>query len=84
MFNGIGGRWKVTVNEAAELKKLKKHVDDLYTRGWMLTRNEELSQKRRVPERIAEFVEQGNKVLKILSKSVYKNPADDVTTEYMV
>lgn len=84
MFNGIGGRWKVTVNEAAELKKLRKHVDDLYTRGWMLTRNEELSQKRRVPERIAEFIEQGNKVLKILNKSVYKNPAEDVTTEYMV
>lgn len=84
MFNGIGGRWKVTVNEAAELKKLRKHVDDLYTRGWMLTRNEELSQKRRVPERIAEFVEQGNKVLKILNKTVYKNPAEDVTTEYMV
>lgn len=80
MLVGFGSRWKLTVDEAHEVKKLKDYVDDLYTRGWMLTKNKEKSDKRRVPERIEAFVKQGNKVLDILSKSVYKS---DVVREYM-
>lgn len=80
MLGGFGSRWKLTVDEAEEVKKLKDYVDDLYTRGWMLTKNKEKSDKRRVPERIEAFVKQGNKVLEMLSKSEYKS---DLVKEYM-
>lgn len=84
MLGGVGSRWKITVNEADELKKLKKHVEDLYTRGLMLTRIKKLSDKRRVPERLEDFVTQGNKVLEMLNKSIYKGNNTDAVTEYMV
>lgn len=80
MLGGFGSRWKLTVDEAEEVKKLKDYVDDLYTRGWMLTKNKEKSDKRRVPERIEAFVKQGNKVLELLSKSEYKS---ELVKEYM-
>lgn len=80
MLGGFGSRWKLTVDEAEEVKKLKDYVDDLYTRGWMLTKNKEKSDKRRVPERIEAFVKQGNKVLELLSKSEYKS---NLVKEYM-
>lgn len=80
MLGGFGSRWKLTVDEAEEVKKLKDYVDDLYTRGWMLTKNKEKSDKRRVPERIEAFVKQGNKVLEMLSKSEYKST---LVKEYM-
>ena len=83
MLHGFGSRWKITVNEAEEIRKLKHHVDDLYTRGHMLTGNKRLSDKRRVGERIEEFLKQGNKVLEMLNKTIYKN-SPDVTTEWMV
>ena len=84
MLGGFGSRWKVTVNEAREIRKLYSHVNDLYVRGWMLTRNKKKSDKRRVPDRINEFVEQGNKVLKMLNKSVYKTASDTAVSEWMV
>lgn len=84
MLHGFGSRWKITVNEAEEIRKLKRHVDDLYTRGHMLTSSKQRSDKRRVGERIEGFLKQGNKVLEILNKSIYKNTADDAVTEWMV
>lgn len=84
MLHSFGSRWKITVNEADEIRKLKRHVDDLYTRGFMLTGNKQLSDKRRVGERIEGFLKQGNKVLEILNKSIYKNASDDAVTEWMV
>lgn len=84
MLHGFGSRWKITVNEAEEIRKLKRHVDDLYTHGHMLTSSKQLSDKRRVGERIEGFLKQGNKVLEILNKSIYKNASDDAVTEWMV
>lgn len=84
MLHSFGSRWKITVNEADEIRKLKRHVDDLYTRGFMLTGNKQLSDKRRVGERIEGFLKQGNKVLEILNKSIYKNTSNDSVTEWMV
>lgn len=84
MLHGFGSRWKITVNEAEEIRKLKRHVDDLYTRGFMITNDKQRSDKRRVGERIEGFLKQGNKVLEILNKSIYKNTADDAVTEWMV
>ena len=84
MIHGFGSRWKITINEYDEIRKLKRLVDDLYTRGCMLTNNKQLSDKRRVGERIEEFLKQGNKVLEILNKSIYKNASDDAVTEWMV
>lgn len=84
MIHGFGSRWKITVNEAEEIRKLKRHVDDLYTRGCMLTGNKQLSDKRRVSERIEGFLKQGNKVLEILNKSIYKDSAPDAVNEWMV
>lgn len=84
MLHGFGSRWKITVNEAEEIRKLKRHVDDLYTHGHMLTSNKQRSDKRRVGERIEGFLKQGNKVLEILNKSIYKNTTDDAVTEWMV
>ncbi len=84
MLHGFGSRWKITVNEYDEIRKLKRHVDDLYTRGCMLTGNKQLSDKRRVSERIEEFLKQGNKVLEILNKSIYKDSAPDAVNEWMV
>lgn len=84
MLHGFGSRWKITVNEAEEIRKLKRHVDDLYTHGHMLTSNKQRSDKRRVGERIEEFLKQGNKVLEILNKSIYKNASNDAVTEWKV
>ena len=84
MLHGFGSRWKITVNEYDEIRKLKRHVDDLYTRGCMLTSNKQLSDKHRVGERIEEFLKQGNKVLEILNKSIYKDSAPDAVNEWMV
>lgn len=84
MLHGFGSRWKVTVDEANELRKLKQHVNDLYTRGFMLSSNKSVSDKRRVGERIEGLVKQSKVVLEMLNKSVYKNTTPDVTTEYMV
>lgn len=84
MLHSFGSRWKITVNEAEEIRKLKRHVDDLYTRGHMLTGNKRLSDKRRVGERIEGFLKQGNKVLEILNKTIYKNTSNDSVTEWMV
>ena len=84
MIHGFGSRWKITVNEYDEIRKLKRHVDDLYTRGCMLTSNKQLSDKRRVGERIEGFLKQGNKVLEILNKSIYKDSAPDAVNEWMV
>lgn len=84
MLHGFGSRWKITVNEAEEIRKLKRHVDDLYTHGHMLTSNKQRSDKRRVGERIEGFLKQGNKVLEILNRSIYKNASDDAVTEWMV
>ncbi len=83
MLHGFGSRWKITVNEAEEIRKLKRHVDDLYTHGHMLTSNKQRSDKRRVGERIEGFLKQGNKVLEMLNKTIYKK-SPDVTTEWMV
>ena len=84
MLHGFGNRWKVTVDEVNELKKLKQHVNDLYTRGFMLSSNKSVSDKRRVGDRIEGLVKQSKVVLEMLNKSVYKNTTPDVTTEYMV
>jgi hypothetical protein len=84
MLGGFGSRWKITVNEAAEVKKFKDHIDDLYTRGFMLSKDKETSNNRRVPERIEAMIKQGNKVLEILNKSVYKNTASEAVSEWMV
>lgn len=84
MLHGFGSRWKITVNEAEEIRKLKRHVDDLYTRGCMLTNDKQLSDKRRVGERIEGFLKQGNKVLEILNKSIYKDSAPDAVNEWIV
>ena len=83
MLHGFGARWKITVDEAEEIRKLKRHVDDLYARR-MLTGNKQLSDKRRVGERIEGFLKQGNKVLEILNRSIYKNASNDAVTEWMV
>ena len=80
---GMYSRWKITPNEKTALKKLQKHVNDLYLNKFMLTRVESLSNKRRIPERLDELVQQGNKVLEMLNKTIYKN-SPDVTTEWMV
>lgn len=80
---GMYSRWKITPNEKTALKKLQKHVNDLYLNKFMLTRSESLSNKRRIPERLDELVQQGNKVLEILNKTIYKK-SPDVTTEWMV
>ena len=80
---GMYSRWKITPNEQAALKKLQKHVNDLYLNKFMLTRVESLSNKRRIPERLEELVQQGNKVLEMLNKTIYKK-SPDVTTEWMV
>jgi len=84
MLHGFGSRWKITVNEAEEIRKLKRHVDDLYTRGFMITNDKQRSDKRRVGERIEGFLKQGNKVLEILNKSIYKDSAPDAVNEWMV
>lgn len=80
---GMYSRWKITPNEKTALKKLQKHVNDLYLNKFMLTRVESLSNKRRIPERLDELVQQGNKVLEMLNKTIYKK-SPDVTTEWMV
>ena len=80
---GMYSRWKITPNEKTALKKLQKHVNDLYLNKFMLTRVESLSNKRRIPERLDELVQQGNKVLEMLNKTIYKK-SPDVTTESMV
>lgn len=81
---GMYSRWKITPNEKTALKKLQKHVNDLYLNKFMLTRVESLSNKRRIPERLEELVQQGNKVLEMLNKSIYKGNNTDAVTEYMV
>lgn len=68
MLYGYGGRWKVTVKETKELKTLYRIVADLYDRGFMISSNPNKNKKRRVDDRIKEFVDQSKVVLTMMAK----------------
>lgn len=68
MLYGYGGRWKVTVKESKELETLYRIVADLYDRGFMISSNPNKNKKRRVDDRIKEFVDQSKVVLTMMAK----------------
>lgn len=68
MLYGYGGRWKVTVKEAKELETLYRIVADLYDRGFMISSDPNKNKKRRVDDRIKEFVDQSKVVLTMMAK----------------
>lgn len=68
MLYGYGGRWKVTVKETKELETLYRIVADLYDRGFMISSNPNKNKKRRVDDRIKEFVDQSKVVLTMMAK----------------
>lgn len=79
MLYGYGCRWKVTVKETKELETLYRIVADLYDRGFMISSNPNKNKKRRVDDRIKEFVDQSKVVLTMMAKD--SNVPDGKTKE---